>query len=59
MSRITDSERGARIAWDMAFEREMQLELFAADLDPAFWRRVRIAAEQQLEEEHAMREARG
>lgn len=59
MSRPTDTERGARIAWDFAFEREIQKELFASDLDPEFWRRVRMAAEEQLQECQAMREACG
>lgn len=59
MARTTDTERGALIAYDFAFERAIQSELFASDLDPEFWRRVLLAADEQLQECQAMREARG
>ena len=57
MSRTTDTERGARIAYEFAFDHAIQHELFASDLDPAFWRRVLLAAEVQLDESRAYREA--
>jgi hypothetical protein len=50
VSRPTDTERGARIAYDFALERSIQGEIFAQDLDPEFWQRVMRAARDQLEE---------
>ena len=50
VSRPTDTERGARIAYDFALERSIQGEIFAQELDPEFWQRVVRAARDQLDE---------
>lgn len=55
MSRITDTERGARIASDMAAARIMQPDLFGDALSLDFWEAVYDAAEDQLIECMALR----
>lgn len=51
MSRITDTERGARIALDIAAQNILQPKLFAND-GPAleFWQGIECAANDTLDE---------
>lgn len=57
MSRTTDTERGAWIAFDMAVDRWTQPDMFDDVLPPQFWREIQLAAMDQLDEIAAMREA--
>ena len=57
MARITDTERGARIALDIASARILQPHMFGDRPDYAFWQSVRIAAQEQLIECKALRAA--
>lgn len=52
MSRPTDTERGARIALDICDVKINQRDLFPSRRAPSlkFWREVRDAAAEQLEE---------
>lgn len=58
MSRITDTERGARIAQEMARERLLQPDLFPGFGigDLYFWRAIKDAADATLNECHWARE---
>lgn len=57
MSRITDTERGARIAFDIAYDRFDQPDLFGDAPDLAFWGAIARAASEQLAECAALRAA--
>ncbi|WP_372163661.1 hypothetical protein ACCP91_10450 [Xanthomonas axonopodis pv. cyamopsidis] len=60
MSRPTDSERGARIAIDIATVQARQLPLFESEsLSPDFWNTVYEAAVDELLEISALRSAVG
>lgn len=61
MSRTTDTERGAWIAFDMAVAQYLQPGLFHDPdaLPPEFWRGVQVAAMDQLDECEALRAAVG
>lgn len=57
MSRTTDTERGAWMAFDMAVDRWTQPDMFDDVLPAQFWREIELAAMDQLDEIAAMREA--
>lgn len=56
MSRTTDVERGAWMAFDVAVVRATQPDLFRDVLPPQFWRDIQLAAMDQLDECAALRE---
>jgi hypothetical protein len=55
VSRTTDVERGAWMAFDMAVERFSQPDLFGDVLPPQFWREIQLAAMDTLDECAALR----
>lgn len=57
MSRPTDTERGARMACVVAMVKQRQPDLFPGALDAEFWYSVERAADEQLAECRAYREA--
>lgn len=57
MSRITDTERGARMALDIAHPLATQLGLFGDVPGYEFWDAIEAAAAEQLHECRALREA--
>ncbi|MCD9030373.1 hypothetical protein LDO32_01310 [Luteimonas sp. Y-2-2-4F] len=57
MSRITDTERGARIALAMAEQLGMQPDLYADALPVEFWHAIADAARLELDDQHALRAA--
>lgn len=59
MSRTTDTERGAWMAFDMAVVNAMQPDLFGDVLPAQFWRQIQVAAMDQLDGLAAIREALG
>lgn len=50
MSRITDTERGARLALTIAVENILQPDLFATPGMLAFWQQIECAANDALDE---------
>lgn len=50
MARTTDTIRGARLAYDLAFERTFQRELFAVEPSPVFWEEIKVLAGELLAE---------
>ncbi|CAN7348063.1 hypothetical protein LJR168_002001 [Pseudoxanthomonas sp. LjRoot168] len=60
MARTTDTERGARIALDIAQTKRIQRDLFPSRRAPSlkFWREVERIATEQIDECRALREAR-
>ena len=57
MARTTYTERGARIALEVATARAAQLSLWPQELDNGFWQGVYMAAHEQLIECAALRSA--
>ncbi len=59
MSRPTNTERGARIAYDLAQLKLIQRELFPSRRTPPLklWREIAAIASEQLAECQALREA--
>jgi hypothetical protein len=57
MSRITDTERGARLALSAAAAALIQPDLFGSVLPVEFWRDIETAANDQLDECDALRDA--
>lgn len=57
MGRITDSERGARLALSMAEDLGQQPDLYDDGLSPEFWDGIAEAASLQLRDEAALRAA--
>lgn len=55
MARITDVERGARIAWEIAAERLVQPELFDDGVPASMWDAIENAALAQIAECNALR----
>ena len=55
MARITDAERGARLALDIAVLARMQPDMFDGGLPDAFWHGIEMAAHDQLDECIALR----
>lgn len=53
MSRPTDAQRGARLAFDIAVDVLTQPDLFADTPPTEFWESIRAAAFAQLEESAA------
>ena len=50
MSRITDTERGARIALSVAVQNILQPDLFNDGPSLAFWQQIECAANDALDE---------
>jgi hypothetical protein len=61
MSRTTDTERGAWMAFDLAVVNMMQPDLFAPESPERMqmWRDIQLAAMEQLDECEALRGALG
>lgn len=59
MSRPTDTERGARIALNLAAAHLMQPDLFGDTMPREFWQVIELAANDQLDECDAYRIACG
>ena len=57
MSRVSDVERGARLALQIAAGRRDQPDLFPDSLGPTFWQGIVVAACAQLDDCAAMRAA--
>lgn len=59
MARTTDTERGAKIALDVAQTKRIQRDLFPSRRAPSlkFWREIERIAEEQLQECRGLREA--
>lgn len=55
MSRISDVELGARIAWDAATSALIQPDLFGGTYTPEFWKSIELAALDQLDECDALK----
>ena len=57
MSRTTDTERGARMAVEIAYPHVQQRDLFPSTMPTDFWRGILAAASDQLTESKILRDA--
>lgn len=59
MSRTTDVERGAWMAFDACIQKIFQPDLFGDVLPPDFWRSIQAASIDQLDECNALKAVLG